>query len=276
MNPTLRPPGVAGMFYPQSPAALGSEVADLLARAPSPALTAKALVAPHAGYVYSGATAAAVYASLAPRRAVIRRVVLLGPTHRVAVRGLALPASAAFATPLGTIPVDRAAVAAIADLPQIVVSEAAHAAEHALEVQLPFLQCALDDFSLVPLAVGQASPEDVAEVLERLWGGPETLIVISSDLSHYLPYDAARATDADTARRILALDPHIDHRQACGATPLNGLLLAARRHGLQATLVELCNSGDTAGDKSRVVGYGAFAFCAASAAPPPGVSAHAR
>lgn len=280
MNPTLRPPAVAGMFYPQSPAALSREVADLLAHAREPTLTAKAVVAPHAGYVYSGATAAAVYASLAPRRAVIRRVVLLGPTHRVAVRGLALPASTAFATPLGTIPVDQAAVAAIADLPQVVVSEAAHAQEHSLEVQLPFLQCALDAFTLLPLAVGQASPGEVAEVLERLWGGPETLIVISSDLSHYLPYDAARATDADTARRILALDPHIDHQQACGATPLNGLLLAARRHGLQATQVDLRNSGDagvnSAGDKSRVVGYGAFAFCAASAAPPPGGSAHAR
>lgn len=280
MNPTLRPPAVAGMFYPQSPAALGREVANLLAHAKAPPLTAKALVAPHAGYVYSGATAAAVYASLTPRRAVIRRVVLLGPTHRVAVRGLALPASSAFATPLGTIPVDQAAVAAIADLPQVIVSEAAHAPEHSLEVQLPFLQCALDDFTLVPLAVGQASPEDVAEVLERLWGGPETLIVVSSDLSHYLTYDAARATDADTARGILALDPHIDHQQACGATPLNGLLLAARRHGLRATLVELCNSGDagvnSAGDKSRVVGYGAFAFCEAAGAPPREGAAHAH
>lgn len=275
MNPGQRPPAVAGVFYPQSPAALTAEVAGLLARAHGPALLAKALVVPHAGYIYSGETAAAAYATLASRRAVIRRVILLGPTHRVAVHGLALPASSAFTTPLGTIPIDASAVAAIADLPQVVVSDAAHALEHSLEVQLPFLQCVLDAFTLLPLAVGDASPAEVAEVLERLWGGSETLLVISSDLSHYLPYDMARSSDARTARHILALDPHIDHQQACGATPLNGLLLAARRRGLQATQLSLCNSGDSvansvakpAGDKSRVVGYGAFAFSEASAAP---------
>ena len=150
-------------------------------------------------------------------------------------------------------------------LPQVVVSDAAHALEHSLEVQLPFLQTVLDEFTLVPLAVGRASPAEVAEVLECLWGGDETLIVISSDLSHYLPYRVARETDADTARRIVALDARIDHQQACGATPVNGLLLAARRHGLRAQLVDLRNSGDTAGDRSRVVGYGAFAFTAESA-----------
>jgi AmmeMemoRadiSam system protein B len=163
-------------------------------------------------------------------------------------------------TPLGMIPIDRQAAASIEDLPQVVLSDAAHAQEHSLEVQLPFLQAVLGDFSLLPLAVGHASASEVAEVLERLWGGDETLIVISSDLSHYLPYDAAQHVDAETAEHILALDPYIDHQHACGATPVNGLLLAARQHGLRAKLIDLRNSGDTVGDKSRVVGYGAFAF----------------
>ena len=261
MHPDLRPAAVAGMFYPQSADELRRELGQMLGAArPAPVGRPKAIVAPHAGYVYSGPVAASIYALLAAQRGAVERVVLLGPTHRVAVEGLALPACTAFATPLGTMAIDRQAVAAIADLPQVVISDAAHALEHSLEVQLPFLQAILGEFSLLPLAVGHASPAAVAEVLERLWGGDETLIVVSSDLSHYLPYDAARQCDQDTARRILALDPHLDHRQACGATPVNGLLLAARRHGLQARLIDLRNSGDTAGDKSRVVGYGAFAF----------------
>ena len=259
-----RPAAVAGMFYPGSATALARDVRQMLADSAPPAATrgrhVKAIIAPHAGYIYSGPIAASVYAPLAEAGADIRRVVLLGPTHRVAVNGLALPAASAFATPLGVVAVDQAAVAAIAHLPQVVVSDAAHAAEHSLEVQLPFLQTVLGDFGLLPLAVGRASPEQVAEVLECLWGGDETLFVISSDLSHYLPYAAARATDDDTARHIVALDADIDHQQACGATPVNGLLLAARRHGLRARLVDLRNSGDTAGDRSRVVGYGAFCF----------------
>ena len=259
-----RPAAVAGMFYPGSATALARDVRQMLADSAPPAATrgrhVKAIIAPHAGYIYSGPIAASVYAPLAERAADIRRVVLLGPTHRVAVNGLALPAASAFATPLGVVAVDQAAAAAIAHLPQVVVSDAAHAAEHSLEVQLPFLQTVLGDFGLLPLAVGRASPEQVAEVLECLWGGDETLFVISSDLSHYLPYAAARATDGDTARHIVALDADIDHQQACGATPVNGLLLAARRHGLRARLVDLRNSGDTAGDRSRVVGYGAFCF----------------
>jgi hypothetical protein len=186
--------------------------------------------------------------------------VLLGPTHRVAVNGLALPTCKAFSTPLGDIPVDHQAIAAIKDLPQVVFNDAAHAQEHSLEVQLPFLQIALGEFSLLPLAVGDASPSAVAEVLERVWGGEETLIVVSSDLSHFLPYDSARKTDARTAQHIVDLDPTIHHQQACGASPVNGLLLAASKHGLQAELVDLRNSGDTAGDKARVVGYGAFVF----------------
>ncbi|MBI4740309.1 MAG: AmmeMemoRadiSam system protein B [Betaproteobacteria bacterium] len=264
-SPKIRPAAVAGMFYPGGAGVLAHDVETMLAaaRCAGSGAPPKAIIAPHAGYVYSGSVAASIYALLEPLRGRARRVVLLGPTHRVAVDGLALPVSSAFATLLGVVPVDREAVAEITGtpgLPQVVVSDEAHAPEHSLEVQLPFLQTVLGEFSLVPLAVGRASTAEVAQVIERLWGGSETLIVVSSDLSHYLPYETARQTDSATAQRILALDPHIDHRQACGATPVNGLLLAARRHGLHAHLVDLRNSGDTAGDKARVVGYGAFAF----------------
>ncbi|HEX5801892.1 MAG TPA: AmmeMemoRadiSam system protein B [Azospira sp.] len=259
--PNIRQPAVAGMFYPERAPVLANEVASLLAAIPAPARPVpKALVAPHAGYVYSGPIAASVYALLKPAAATIRRVVLLGPTHRVGVRGLAVPSVDSFATPLGRVDLDREAIATLADLPQVVVADAPHAQEHSLEVQLPFLQTVLGDFRLVPLAVGLASAERVAEVIDRLWGGPETLIVVSSDLSHYLPYAEAREIDGHTAERVLAFAPDISHDEACGATPLNGLLLAACRHGLRASLVDLRNSGDTAGDRRRVVGYGAFAF----------------
>jgi AmmeMemoRadiSam system protein B len=186
--------------------------------------------------------------------------VLLGPVHRVPVRGLALPGVDSFVTPLGEIEIDQAAIASITPLHQVVVSRAAHAPEHSLEVQLPFLQSVLDDFKLVPLAVGDTTPAEVAQVLEALWGGPETLIVISSDLSHFLPYQAAQAVDQDTVQNILAMNVDITHEQACGGTPVNGLLLAAAQHHLQPQLLGHCNSGDTAGDKDRVVGYAAFAF----------------
>lgn len=258
---TTRSPAVAGMFYPGRPAVLAATVDQLLAAVPTTeALPAKALIVPHAGYVYSGSTAAMAYAALAPRRATIHRVVLLGPTHRVAVDGMAVPKTDAFATPLGSIPLDSTAVARLATLPQVVVSDREHAEEHSLEVHLPFLQRLLDDFTLVPLAVGHATPEAVAEVLDLLWGGPETLIVISSDLSHFLPYAAANQVDRDTCQHILQLDTHIRPDQACGAYPVNGLLLAARRRGLVPQLIHRCNSGDTAGDRQRVVGYAAFSF----------------
>lgn len=261
IHPVPRPPAVAGMFYPEAPAALAATVDQLLAAvetvdAPQP----KVLIVPHAGYVYSGATAAMAYASLAPWRALIHRVILLGPTHRVAVNGLALPETAAFSTPLGEIKLDTEAIAQLAGLPQIIFSDHAHAEEHSLEVQLPFLQRTLERFSLVPLAVGRAASEAIAEVLDRLWGGPETLIIISSDLSHFLPYTAANQVDRATCERILQFDNHIQPDQACGAFPLNGLLLAARQRSLTAQLIYHCNSGDTAGDKQRVVGYAAFAF----------------
>lgn len=262
----IRKPAVAGAFYPARTAALSDMVAGLLADAASQAVLPhatkqpKALIVPHAGFIYSGATAARAYAALAGVRRDIRRVVLLGPVHRVAVRGLALPGVTRFATPLGEIALDQAAIATIGHLPQVIESAAAHAQEHALEVQLPFLQMVLDDFTLVPLAVGDASAADVAEVLELLWGGPETLIVISSDLSHYLPYASAQQADRATVRDILDLSPTLSHTQACGGTPVNGLLLAARRHGLQPQLLQQCNSGDSAGDRQRVVGYAAFTF----------------
>lgn len=258
----IRQPAVAGTFYPGTASTLKHDVTTLLAAAQTAPLgkLPKAIIVPHAGYIYSGATAAAAYARLSAGRDQITRVVLLGPVHRVPVRGLALPGAEAFATPLGNIPVDQSAVALLNTMPQVVTSTAAHAWEHSLEVQLPFLQSVLGDFSLIPLAVGDATPEEIAEVLDALWGGPETLIVISSDLSHFLPYATACAVDQQTAQRILELHGPLTHEQACGGTPINGLLLAASHHHLQPLLLDLCNSGDTAGDKSRVVGYASFAF----------------
>ena len=261
---TVRPAAVAGTFYPGTPAVLSADVHGYLADPGSVPASGdalpKALIVPHAGYVYSGPVAAPAYRRIAAARASVRRVVLLGPVHRVPIRGLALPAAQAFATPLGTVAIDTEAAARARELAQVRVSEAAHALEHSLEVQLPFLQTVLDDFKIVPFAVGDATPEEVGEVIDRLWGGPETLIVVSSDLSHYHPYAEARQIDRGTAAAILALDSSLDHEQACGATPINGFALCARRRGLKAELLDLRNSGDTAGDKSRVVGYAAFAF----------------
>lgn len=259
---TIRQPAVAGAFYPGHAQTLIHDIASMLAAATSGSTQAlpKAIIVPHAGYIYSGQTAAIAFASLAGGKDQIKRVVLLGPVHRVPVRGLALPGVDGFATPLGDISIDQTAVALVSNLPQVVTSVAAHAFEHSLEVQLPFLQSVLGDFELVPFAVGDATPSEVAEVLEVLWGGPETLIVISSDLSHFLPYDTARTVDQETVQRILELHGPINHEHACGGTPINGMLLAARRHNLHPQLLELCNSGDTAGDKNRVVGYASFAF----------------
>jgi hypothetical protein len=259
---THRPAAVAGSFYPGAPEPLRAAVRHYLdeARPHAAGPVPKALIVPHAGYVYSGGVAASAYARLLPLRGTVRRVVLLGPTHRVAVRGLALPGVDAFTTPLGQVPVDAAAVAAISDLPQVLVSAEAHAREHSLEVHLPFLQEVLGAFSLLPLAVGRVPPEAVAEVLERVWGERETLVLISSDLSHYHSYAMARHEDRGTVQDMLALRTDIDHEHACGATPVNGLLLVARRKGLRPRLLDLRNSGDTAGDKSRVVGYASIAL----------------
>jgi AmmeMemoRadiSam system protein B len=260
---SVRAPAVAGMFYPGANRELAHNLAQMLGAAAQEAperAVPKAIIAPHAGYIYSGPVAASVYALLAPARSRISRVVLLGPTHRVAVRGLALPGCDAFATPLGTVRVDAQSVEALAALPQVVVSAQAHALEHSLEVHVPFLQAVLEQFTLVPLAVGQAAAREVAEVLELLWGGPETLVVVSSDLSHYLGYQDAQALDRATATAILGLATDLSHEQACGATPVTGLAQVARRRALKPELIDLRNSGDTAGDKTRVVGYGSFAF----------------
>jgi len=262
-NSSVRAPAVAGMFYPGESRELAQALMDMLGAAARDAperAVPRAIIAPHAGYIYSGPVAASVYALLAPARRSITRVVLLGPTHRVAVRGLALPGCSAFATPLGTVEIDSEAVEALRNLTQVVVSPQAHALEHSLEVHVPFLQTAIEKFTLVPLAVGDTGAREVAEVLDALWGGPETLIVVSSDLSHYLSYADAQAVDRATAKAILGLATDLSHEQACGATPVMGLTHLARRRGLKPELIDLRNSGDTAGDKNRVVGYGSFAF----------------
>lgn len=260
-----RPPAVAGSFYPLTADELRREVNAYLADVrPPPEWNAfpepKVVIVPHAGYMYSGPIAASAYGRVAALKDVVERVVLLGPAHRVRLHGMALPAATEFATPIGSVAIDQEAVAAARTLPQVIISDEAHALEHSLEVQLPFLQTVLGEFRLVPFAVGDTPPEQVAQVLELLWGGKETLIVISSDLSHYLPYPNACAKDEFTAETILRLQPRLDHQQACGATPINGLLITARAHGLQPRLLDLRNSGDTAGDKSRVVGYASFCF----------------
>ena len=262
-EPGVRAPAVAGMFYPRDAAELSQDLAELMEQAGDTAIAPgfpKVLVVPHAGYIYSGPVAASAYDRLRAARGIVTRVVLLGPCHRVPVRGLALPGASAFDTPLGRIRIDSASAKAIAGMSQVVESKAAHAMEHSLEVQLPFLQTVLGEFSLLPVVVGEATPEEVAEVLERLWGGPETLIVISSDLSHYHSYEDARRIDETTANSIIGLDGRISHEQACGATPIAGALLAAKRHGLGASLLDLRNSGDTAGSPDQVVGYAALAF----------------
>ena len=268
---TIRPAAVAGLFYPDNPIELKRTVTDLLAdaRVGDSLHAPKALIVPHAGYIYSGPVAASAYARLGELRGRIRRIVLLGPTHRVPVRGLALPEADRFATPLGEVPLDREGMQAIAGLQQVVRSAAAHQMEHSLEVQLPFLQQVLGDFQLLPLAVGDATAAEVAEVLEKVWGGDETLIVISSDLSHFLPDALARRVDGGTVDAILALNSHLSHEQACGATPINGLLLAAKQHGLHPVVLDVRNSSDTAGDPDRVVGYAAFAFEAVADADQP-------
>ncbi len=252
---------VAGQFYPGNASELSTTVRVFLGEArtqegPAP----KALIVPHAGYIYSGPVAATAYARLWPYRQQYTRVILLGPCHRVAVKGLALSGADVFRTPLGDVPLDKEAIARL-DMADVKVVDASHEFEHSLEVHLPFLQTVLDSFSLVPLVVGDVAPETVAQVIDALWGGPETLIVISSDLSHYLTYDKARASDKATCEAIENLRVHnIDHGDACGATPIGGLLIAAKRRSMKVTTLDLRNSGDTAGDKNHVVGYGSWIF----------------
>src|SRR3989344_4267741 len=254
-----RNPAVAGLFYPDNPHTLRAAVTDYLRAVPESGSVPKAIIAPHAGYIYSGPIAASAYARLKPARGKIQRVVLLGPSHRVGFRGLALSSAEFFVTPLGRIPLDREAAAGISYLPQVRVMDVAHVQEHSLEVHLPFLQEVLGEFRLLPLVVCDASPEEVSEVLELLWGGPETLIVISSDLSHYHDYATAQKRDRATSRAIEALRcEDIGYEDACGRNPVKGLLYVARQRGLHVRTVDLRNSGDTAGARDRVVGYGAY------------------
>jgi hypothetical protein len=259
-SPDIRPAAVAGLFYPRDAGELGATVDGLLAGAAAPERVPKALIVPHAGYVYSGATAARAYRAIAAAAPRIWRVVLLGPCHREWLAGFAVPRARAFATPLGLVPIDAAAVSRLAGLTTVTVSDVPHAREHSLEVQLPFLQRLLPDAQIVPVLVGEATAGEVESVIDALWGGPETLIVVSSDLSHYHRYEQARALDAATAAAIVESRAELTAQDACGGVVVNGLLRAARRHGLRAELLELCNSGDTAGDRERVVGYGAFGF----------------
>lgn len=263
----IRPAAVAGLFYPDAPEVLARDVARLLAPGPENAepppdgRPPKAVIAPHAGYVYSGALAGAAYRRLARGAKAVRRVVLLGPVHRVPVRGLATTSADFWETPLGRVAIDTAARDRALDLAQVAVHDRALAREHSLEVHLPFLRHALPGAALVPFAVGEASAQAVAEVIDLLWGGDETRIVVSSDLSHYLDDAAARALDARTAAAIERLDEAaIGRDQACGRVAIHGLLRAARGRGLTVERIGLMNSGDSAGPKDRVVGYGAWTF----------------
>jgi AmmeMemoRadiSam system protein B/AmmeMemoRadiSam system protein A len=275
---SVRQPAVAGFFYPGDAPALTEAVRKYLAEADtkipdkvsSQSAVPKAIIVPHAGYVYSGLTAAAAYRTLAPARGTIKRVVMMGPCHRVAVRGLALPSATAFRTPLGDVAIDQEAVSAIRALPAVEIFDATHKDDHALEVQIPFLQVVLGEFKIVPMIVGGAAPDDVARVLETLWGGPETLILISSDLSHYLPYDTAREIDDATRRAIEGFDLNaLGDNQACGRHSIKGLLQVAQKKGLSVSTVDVRNSGDTAGPKDRVVGYGSWLLHEPLAAPQP-------
>lgn len=262
----IRPPAVAGKFYPNNRQQLRQMVegyvadADIAPVGPRP----KAIIGPHAGYIYSGPIAGTAYGYLARANGRVRRVVLLGPAHWVPFRGLAASSAEAFATPLGDVPLDQAARQSILALRQVRLFDEAHEPEHALEVHLPFLQVVLTSFSLVPLVVGAADPAEVAEVLQLLWGGPETVVIISSDLSHYHDYATAKMLDQATSQAIEQRRA-VGEGQACGGKAVNGLLQMARQYGLRAETVDLRNSGDTAGPRDRVVGYGAYLFWEAGA-----------
>ena len=262
MLESVREPAVAGTFYPSRPGELRAVVDSFLATATAEPASAtvrpKAIIVPHAGYVYSGASAARAFGLLFPFGGTIRRAVVLGPAHWTHVTGIVWPGTALMKTPLGALEVDLPALQLV---PQVAANARAHEREHSVEVELPFLQVTAPQAKVVPLAVGHASPEEVAAVLEALWGGPETVIVISSDLSHYLPYEVGRELDERTAARIVALDAPLDGDEACGAAGINGLLLLARKKRLRAELVDRRSSGDAAvGSRADVVGYGAFAF----------------
>lgn len=259
----IRSTAVAGLFYPASSQALLEMIEQSFQQVnlPTDFQLAKALIVPHAGYIYSAPIAASAYSLLQAYRQQIKRVVLIGPSHRVGFNGLALCSADFFATPLGQIAVDKTAQAQISSIEGVSLLDQAHTDEHSLEVQLPFLQSVLDDFTIVPIVAGNASPKLVEKVLSTLWGGPETLIVISSDLSHYHDYHTAQQLDRDTSQAIVDLNiDAVDSQHACGCVGIRGLLLFAQHHDLGATILDVRNSGDTAGDKERVVGYGAYSF----------------
>lgn len=259
----IRKPAVAGTFYPNDASVLRREVQEHLSTVAvdNTQSVPKAIIAPHAGYRFSGDVAASAYILLKPAAERITRVVLMGPCHKVAVTGLALSGSDYFETPLGRVEIDKEAEAIVVDMPQVSVFAPTHEQEHSLEVHIPFLQEVLGEFKLVPFVVGETSPAAVAKVLEKLWGGPETTIVISSDLSHFLDYDAAQKIDQRTCNAIEHLDPaKIERNGACGRFPVGGLLHYAKAHGMSVETLDVRNSGDTAGNKDRVVGYGSWAF----------------
>jgi hypothetical protein len=264
MSPSfrIRAAAWAGRFYPAEPEVLRRDINTYLAEAKAPeGPPPKAVIAPHAGYIYSGPVAASAFVHWRGIRDQVTRVVLVGPAHYAGFAGLAATAADAFETPLGQVPVDGEAVAGLRSLPQVRVHEEAHRPEHCLEVELPFLQVVLDRFSIVPLLAGDTSDEEICQVLESLWDGAETRVVVSSDLSHYHDYRTAQTFDAATARAIEALQgAELDSRNACGCQPVRGLLRVAAQRGLRAAAVDLRNSGDTAGPRDRVVGYGAFVF----------------
>jgi len=262
MESEIRPAAVAGLFYPADAATLQHQLDEYLSQAETKELPPKAMIVPHAGTIYSGSIAASAYARLKNAEKTISRVVLLGPAHRVSFRGVAAPTVKYFSSPLGKIPIDTQAIQRLKEkFPQIVLDDNPHAEEHSLEVHLPFLQKILQNITLLPLLVGQADPEEVAEILHEVWGGPETLIVISSDLSHFHDYATAKSRDARTSKAIEDnYGEHIGSEDACGFLPVRGLLLVAKDKGLKARTIDLRNSGDTAGTKDRVVGYGAYVF----------------
>ena len=264
----IRQPAVAGMFYPADKQSLKDDVHQYLQQAhyahdidSEQKRVPKGIIVPHAGFIYSGPIAASAYKQIIPFKDKINRVVLLGPSHRVAFSGLAVPESEVFNTPLGNIPIDQEAIQLLSGLPQVIISDQAHRDEHSLEVQLPFLQEILGEFSLIPLVVGEANSHDVAEVINRLWGDEHTLIVISTDLSHFHKYNEAKQLDRATSDAIVNLKPDlIGYEDACGRNGLKGLLTVAKENNLSIDVLDLRNSGDTAGDKNRVVGYGAYVF----------------
>jgi AmmeMemoRadiSam system protein B len=258
-----RPTAVAGLFYPMLPSVLAEMVNNDLAQASSPneKHIPKALIVPHAGYIYSGPVAASAYQYLSPIRDIIKRVIIIGPSHRLAFKGVALSSADYFETPLGTIPIDKAAQEKIVDIAGVQIIDLAHASEHSLEVQLPFLQQVLDDFSIVPIVAGDATPELIENVITALWGGPETVFIISSDLSHYHDYQIAQQIDGATSQDIIDLNFRAVHsNNACGCVGIRGLLKFAHQHPLKPSVIDLRNSGDTAGSKDSVVGYGAYLF----------------